>query len=248
MNNIKLYQLKTFQNRLKFTNCARNWVDLLILHKILLQYPRQNLLEIGYNEGLSFGILYESSPESAKITTCDITYERDVTRQFLHIEKECNFIKCDAAKLKFSNKFDFIFIDGQYSHSEFDLAETVLDTNSIVLFDRPTTNRPLNYSISNDLPSGIKYHNDTKNRAVMVNNFINHTEFVPFLAGPAFIFCCHPTFLSTISKTDLTKFAGPLAGCSKENWQGFIVDSYTFKLDNVNDKILTTNLIEKLNF
>lgn len=96
---------------------TRNTLDQYILFQIIKQRQFQNLLEIGYYQGLTFSILYEASAIDANLVACDITFEHDQLSKFVKFDKHVNFQKCSSTELLIDRLFDFVNIDGEHSYT-----------------------------------------------------------------------------------------------------------------------------------
>jgi hypothetical protein len=137
---MKFNESLTYQHLSEFNVVnARNFLDLFVLQKIISMSSAKNILEVGYYEGLTFGVLYEASDADAKLTSCDVTYEYDIFRKLIKIEKDCRFIQCKSVDLKLNDKFDFIVIDGDHTYNtvkeELPMLHNWASDNCIIMID-----------------------------------------------------------------------------------------------------------------
>lgn len=168
---MKFHQLQTYQHLDEFDiRDSRNFLDLLLIQKLISLSKVKNILEIGYHKGLTFGVLYESSGADTKLTSCDITYDRDIFRKFYNIEKSCTFHKCKSIELTLDHLYDFILIDGDHTYEtvikELSMLDTWATSDCIILID--------DYALP-----GVKK---------ALAEFISVANFKPVLIGPQQIF------------------------------------------------------------
>lgn len=168
---MKFYQLQTHQHLDEFCmEESRNFLDLLLLQKLMCLLKLKNILEIGYFEGLTFGIFYESSSDDTQLTSCDITYDRDIFRKFYKTEKICTFHKCKSSELKLDIQYDFISIDGDHTY------ETVIEELNM-----------LEKWATSDCIIMIDDHNNPGVEQALAE-FIPVANFAPVLIGPQQVF------------------------------------------------------------
>jgi hypothetical protein len=168
---MKFYQLQTYQHLDKFCmKDSRNFLDLLLLQKLIGLSEVKNILEIGYYEGLTFGVLYESSVADTKLTSCDITYNHDIFRKFYNTKKCCTFHQCKSSELTLDQQYDFILIDGDHTYEtvieELSMLDTWATSDCIIMID------------DHNLP-GVKQ---------ALAEFILVANFSPVLIGPQQVF------------------------------------------------------------
>lgn len=168
---MKFHYLQTYKHFDNFKlEDSRNFLDLLVIQRLICLLDVKNILEIGYYEGLTFGVMCESSSSNATLTSCDITYENDVFRKFYNIEKNCNFYNCKSVDLIVTNPYDFIVIDGDHSYTnvskELELLDQWATDDCVIVVD--------------------DYHLPGVKKALDV--FIPKSNFSPVLIGPQQVF------------------------------------------------------------
>lgn len=139
-------ELSVFKNRYKFnTDQARNWVDAYILFLIVKHLQPLSVLEIGYYEGFSFGIMLEAAGDDCIFTSCDITYKHDQLSQLISIPKTVNFVQCESTLLGLDKLYDFIMIDGKHEYhpviDELNLCYPHLSDSGLMMIDDYTEQR-----------------------------------------------------------------------------------------------------------
>jgi hypothetical protein len=209
---MKFNQLLIYQHLSKFRcEYARNFLDLLVIQKIVSRTSVKNILEIGYFEGLTFGVLYEASSDDASLTSCDITYADDKLREIVEIKKNCKFIQCKSVDLKLNEKFDFIIIDGDHSYNTVSKELLMLDEwaseNCIIMIDDC-------------------YWTDV-DRAV--TEFLISSEFIPCLIGAQQLFLIRKQNTDMYSlieqvKTDVIS----VSSWNKINYKGVDIHQYQY--------------------
>jgi hypothetical protein len=184
----KLHQSKTLENfnRFSWTHYTHNryWkprdcIGIYTYWKICEYFKPKSILEIGFFEGLTFGLLFEAS--DADYVCVDIDFSRK-TNYFDFLFKDhpkynsIKFIKTDSRELNLTQQFDLIHIDGNHSYEYIknDLLKSLplLHKNSILIIDDMTELCP-----------------DVKN--VVDQYLLGQHEFVPFLATDREMFFHH---------------------------------------------------------
>jgi len=118
---MKLHETRTWNNYKKFkkvvgSSSTRCTTDIVIYWKLFNQYNFKSILEIGVYQGLSSGLMLESSPEcnligvdpELQLDTFNLIYPESIKNRAKFILSESKDYYTDA-------KFDFILIDGDHS-------------------------------------------------------------------------------------------------------------------------------------
>jgi hypothetical protein len=167
---MKFHEMQIYKNINKFQPNTRNFLDLLAIQKLLNLIDVKNILEIGYREGLLFGVMYESSGPNTSLTSCDITYSFDVFRKLFPLKKDCFFHQCKSIELSIEKIYDFIVIDGDHSYetisAELLLVDQWATDDSIILVD--------------------DHHYTGVGKAL--TEFVQNSNFAPVLIGPQQVF------------------------------------------------------------
>lgn len=209
---MKFYQLQTYQHLDEFCmKDSRNFLDLLLLQKLISLLKIKNILEIGYCEGLTFGVLYESSGSDTSLTSCDITYDRDIFRKFYKTEKICTFHNCKSSELKLDNQYDFILIDGDHTYEtiikELDMLDKWATPDCIVMIDDHNL-------------SGVKK---------ALAEFIPTANFAPVLIGPQQVFLVRKENESFYSLIDQLKTSIQcVSSWSTVSWNNWDIYQYQY--------------------
>ena len=96
----------------------RSTVDAVIYWKLFQEYNFSNILEIGVYQGLTTGLMLESSANVKSYTGIDIQLRLDL---FKTIWKDyldrTTFYQQSSHNFNFNGKYDFILIDGDHSYN-----------------------------------------------------------------------------------------------------------------------------------
>lgn len=132
---MKFTELQIFNNYNLF-KFRKNLVDLYGLFKIITTINPSNVLEIGYHEGLTFGLMVDSLKEKpTTFTSCDITYDSDKLKNILSLDK-CEFHAVNSTKFVTQKTYDFIIIDGEHDCHEISQPVNTTDIASYTALDR----------------------------------------------------------------------------------------------------------------
>lgn len=112
---------KFWKNYLQFdkvsnTSSMRGFVDAVLLWKLLTEFPKQNILEIGCYQGLTAGLFFDSV-NNVKVTCVDIEDRLDIFRlNYKSKLTQFKFILSSSQSIKnLDQTYDMIFIDGDHS-------------------------------------------------------------------------------------------------------------------------------------
>lgn len=187
---MKLHQSETLKhiNRFGWTqyNHGRYWlprdcIGIYTYWKICEYFKPKSVLEIGFLEGLTFGILFESTDVDTKYVCVDINFSSK-EKYFDFIFKDdpkydsITFIETDSKNLKLTQSFDLIHVDGDhtYEYVKNDVLKILplLHKNSILIMDDVTEHNP-------DVNTVIK------------ELLLGQHDFVPFLSADREMFFHH---------------------------------------------------------
>jgi hypothetical protein len=160
---------------------TRGCIGLYTYWKICEYFKPKSILEIGFYEGLSLGILFEATDPGTEYVCIDINFSRK--SYFDTIFKDhpkynsIKFIEMDSRDINLTQQFDLVHIDGNhtYEYVKNDVLKTLplLHKNSILIVD-------------DVLDSGVS---DTVNE-----HLLGQHDFVPFLATDREMFFKHVSF------------------------------------------------------
>jgi predicted O-methyltransferase YrrM len=220
---LKLHQSKTLEhfNRFSWTEYQyskywkpRDCIGIYIYWKICEYFKPKSILEIGFLEGLSFGLLFESSEDTTEYVCVDNDFSKK-TKYFDFLFKDhpkynsIKFIETDSRKLDLTQQFDLIHIDGNHSY-EFvknDVLKSLslMHKNSILIIDDMTEHCP-------DVEKVVDQY------------LLGQHDFVPFLAADREIFFHHVSH-STDDFLDnfISKNATDIMTFFNYNYKDFVV-------------------------
>jgi hypothetical protein len=97
----------------------RSTVDSVILWKLLQKYKFKNFLEIGVYQGLTTGLMFESTP-NATITAVDVKDRLSLFyKNYPEYTNQLTFFNQPSQSFNFNNSmYDFILIDGDHRYQE----------------------------------------------------------------------------------------------------------------------------------
>ena len=113
-------QTKFWRNYLQYEavsndSSMRGFIDAIMFWKILSQFPKHNILEIGCYQGLTTGLFFDIIAD-AQITAIDIKDRLDIFRSHHHNHLDQHrMILADSKSVKLDQDYDLIFIDGDHS-------------------------------------------------------------------------------------------------------------------------------------
>jgi predicted O-methyltransferase YrrM len=186
----KLHQSKTLEhfNRFSWTqyNHNRYWkprdcIGVYTYWKICEYFKPKSILEIGFHEGLSFGLFFEATDDNTEY----VCVERDYSHKGKYFDflfkdhpkyNSIKFIETDSRELNLTQQFDLIHIDGNHSYQYIknDLLKSLplLHKNSILIVDDLTEHCP-------DVEQAVEEY------------LLGQHEFVPFLSTDREMFFHH---------------------------------------------------------
>jgi len=188
-NTIKLHQSKILSSYKKFRWStlvdkrywkARDCIGIFLYWKICEYFQPEKILELGFYEGLTFGLMFESTGANATYTCVDHSFASkhifDELFQDHPKYSSIDFLETKTQNLELSQTFDLVHIDADHSYDgvKNDLEKVLphLHKNSILIMDDFTKEFP-----------GVS--------RVIEEYLLGQNSFVPFLAGDREIFFHH---------------------------------------------------------
>lgn len=156
----KLHQSKTLEHFDRFSWVKhyhnrywkpRDCIGIYTYWKICEYFKPKSILEIGFFEGLSFGLLFEASGRDTNYVCvdCDFSHKEKHFDFLFNSHPKYNsikFIESDSQKLNLTQTFDLIHIDGnhEYKYVKNDVLKCLplLHENSILIMDDVTEHCP----------------------------------------------------------------------------------------------------------
>ena len=187
---MKLHESKTLKHidRFRWTRYHENryWkprdcIGYYVYWKLCEYFKPKSVLEIGFLEGLTFGLLFESTGADTKYVCVDIDLSpKENYFDFIFSDdlkyKSITFIETDTKNLKLDQQFDLVHIDGSHSYEyvKNDLLKVLplLHKNSILIMDDLTEHYP-------DVSQVVDEH------------LLGQHNFVPFLSTDREMFFHH---------------------------------------------------------
>lgn len=153
----------------------RSTVDALIYWELFKEYNFANILEIGVYQGMTAGLMLETSKQIESYIGIDIKLQLDLFNNIWadHLVNT-KFYEQSSQTFEYTNTYDFILVDGDHSYdgtlTDLIKTSTLLSRNGVLAID--------DYSMP-----GV---------AVAISEFKKHTELVPFLQAEQTEFWHHP--------------------------------------------------------
>jgi len=170
----KFNQTEIFKSLDNFFPMRTN-VDLLLIYYLFKEFKFNNILELGFYEGLTFSVMHEASNNSTKLTAIDINLSRDLFTSMYSVKnnKRIRLILSDIKDFESNEIYDFINVDGNhFKHVYYDIDKlsAMLHSNGILMIDDYTMG-----PVDNAIDEFLSKQNDI----------------VPFLVTEQAIFCHH---------------------------------------------------------
>ena len=154
----------------------RSTVDALIYWELFKEYNFANILEIGVYQGLTAGLMLETSKQLESYTGIDIELRLDLFNTiWADYLVNTKFYEQPSQTFDYSNTYDFILVDGDHAYNgalaDLIKTSTLLSKDGVLAID--------DYSMV-----GV---------AAAISEFKKHTELVPFLQVEQTEFWHHPS-------------------------------------------------------
>ena len=219
-------QCRVIQNHRDFNlDYSRNWCDAFALHHLCRVFDPRSVLEIGYCQGFSFGLMFDSCSDHTRFTSCDITYGHDILCNMIETAPRASFFETDSLEFYPDGKFDFVLIDGahDYQHVQHELLaiSSQLTENAMVIMD--------------DFDC-VEY----PEVGIAIKDSIGQTDLVPVLAGHQQIVLSRNAL--TEQQLDLLSAAtSPFLNWTVRDWHIYQqIPSYQIKFAKLLDNFLET--------
>jgi predicted O-methyltransferase YrrM len=143
---MKFHETEVFKNLHLYDQKNRLNFELLLLFYLIKYFDARTLLEIGFDEGCSFGAMIEATADHSVLTAVDICFNRSLFNKFYHHTRHVNDKKItllNMSSLEFTddtNKYDFINVDGDHTmpvvyHDLVNASKLIKQTGIIMIDD-----------------------------------------------------------------------------------------------------------------
>lgn len=133
-----------FKNSLAWQNLnqfesMRTSLDSFLLFSVVNYFQSKRILEIGYREGYSFGLMLQASHPDATLDAVDLTFAVSKIFEYIITNKEYTFHEMSSIDFNYNGTYDFINVDGnhEYEHAIADISNAIahLSPNGILMVD-----------------------------------------------------------------------------------------------------------------
>lgn len=139
---MKYHQTISARSRYAYTSSMRDNVSMLMVFLVVDYFKPTCVLEIGFFQGQTFGLICEAVPDLSQVTAVDIEFDFSVFEQ-LHsntIKQKsltADFVVADSQDYRPKSLFDFVNVDGarHLRYHDLCLAADCLADNGILMFD-----------------------------------------------------------------------------------------------------------------
>jgi predicted O-methyltransferase YrrM len=211
----------------------RDCLGLFLYWKICEYFKPKTIIELGFLEGLTFGLMFESTGPDTTYTCVDHTYKsKHVFDELFHDHPKysaIDFVEIKTQDLELDKSFDLVHIDADHSYDcvKHDLEKVLphLHKNSILIMD----------DFTNEFP-GVS-------RAIE-EYLLGQNSFVPFLAGDREMFFHHVTHdANDFLDNFLTKDSTNVMTFFNHDYKGFnITRGHVANFFNDNEQIFFDQL------
>jgi len=211
----------------------RDCLGLFLYWKICEYFKPKTIIELGFLEGLTFGLLFESTESSATYTCVDQTFKNKKVFDELFQDhskySSIDFLETKTQDLKLDKTFDLVHIDADHSYDgvKHDLEKVLphLHKDSILIMD----------DFTNEFP-GVSQ--------VIEEYLLGQNSFVPFLAGDREMFFHHVSHdANDFLDNFLTKDSTNIMTFFNHDYKGFsITRGHVANFFNDNEQIFFDQL------
>jgi predicted O-methyltransferase YrrM len=210
---MKFHETEAFKNLNSYSGKNRLNFGLLLLFYLIKYFNPKTILEIGFDEGCSFGVMLEAATSNSQLTGVDIRLDRtlfDSIYNKTHHAFDKNVTLLHMSSLDFTdadNKYDFINIDGNHNmptvYHDLVNASKLINQSGIIMID------------------DYAWHGvDTA-----IDQFLNlGTNFVPFLIDEQCVYFHHNTHCADeFLDFELEKILASFCSLSNTTYKSFFV-------------------------
>jgi hypothetical protein len=168
---MKKFHQTTMSKILNEYHTMRSNLSLVTVFYIIQFFKLRNILELGFYQGQTFGVMLEASEENTNLTAIDIEYQLDLydrhySKTNVVKEKNVTLLKMSSLDFISSEKYDFINVDTGMSEYDSHATRTQDLMNAANLIDR----------------SGILMLDNYRECDGLINDFLHqHQNLAPFL-------------------------------------------------------------------
>jgi hypothetical protein len=220
----KFYQTISSKIFNEFDPYMRRWPSCIVVYYIIQYFKCKKILEVGFYEGQTFGIMLEASPPDSHLVALDPIFRYQVYNKYFKNNKNFESKQIELLETTFE-EFDrqeyYDFIDIDSGMGEIDRLDHLIKSlkflhdDSILMFD--------NY--------------DEQIMDKTVDKFLNlQSDFVPFLMDPQALYFHKKTHDSTdFLDNFLPKMLATQFSLYNENYKTFNVKKAEFFLVNIEE-------------
>jgi predicted O-methyltransferase YrrM len=142
---MKFHETESFKNLNNYSGKNRLNFELLLLFYLIKYFNPKTILEIGVDEGCSFGVMLEATTSNSQLTGVDIRLDRtlfDSIYNNTHHVLDKNITLLRMSSLDFTdtnNKYDFINVDGDHNmptvYHDLVNASKLINQSGIIMID-----------------------------------------------------------------------------------------------------------------
>lgn len=210
---MKFHETQVFKNLNRYSGKNRLNFELTLLFYMIKYFVPKTILEIGFDEGCSFGVMLEATTSNSQLTGVDIRLDRtlfdSIYNNTHHIVTK-NIALLNMSSLDFTdinNKYDFINIDGD--HSMPTVAHDLVNASKLIK------------------QSGIIMIDDYAWKGVdtAIDQFLTlNTDFVPFLIDEQCVYFHHISHSADeFLDVELKKIFASFCSLSNTTYKSFFV-------------------------
>ena len=205
------YQTHIFKNLSLYNRGMRNNSELLVLFYLIKFFKFKNILEIGFFEGKTFGVMIESSTENSNLTAIDIMLNKKIydllyDNSSILGNRQVNLVETNSLDFLPDRKYDFINIDTSHNY--------------------PETLNEIKYYLRHVSESGILMLDDYMWPGVdkSIGEFMyENSEWVPFLMGEQAVFFHHVSHNASEFLDQTLNVLSPFCSLNNVDYKSHIV-------------------------
>ena len=116
---MRLNQSRVLKNLSRYSTNMRCVVDTVLLHQICQYFLPRNILEIGFFQGQTLGIIAEAVEFDSDFVAVDKEFGNNKIFKVLfpELETKVRYIQDDSNNVVYHENFDFVCIDGDHRYS-----------------------------------------------------------------------------------------------------------------------------------